>query len=82
MPIVPRQKPGRSAWRAAAGRRSRRRQSGNGLARSRVQSLQHPSELAVGRDPPAARHASMEARSIVEMPIVSKRALCATGAYN
>jgi hypothetical protein len=42
------------------------------LARSRVQSLQDSSELAVGRHPPAARHTSMEARSIVEMPIVQE----------
>jgi hypothetical protein len=40
-----------------------------------VQSLQDPSELAAGRYSPAAQHATMEARSIAEMPIVQERTL-------
>jgi hypothetical protein len=45
-------------------------------------SLQHASEPAARRDPPAAGHADLEARGIAEVPVMSEGALRAAGAHD
>jgi hypothetical protein len=52
------------------------------LAGGGMQPLQDPRKPAARRDPPAARHAAMEARGLAEVPVVPEGALCATGAHD
>ena len=46
-----------------------------GLARGRMQSLQDPREPFARRHPPAAGYADLEARSLIEVPVLSERSV-------